>query len=117
MDEGLGHLLKSSIQLGALHGLPLHNMPPSSHQKFVDDNMIMGYPSVQEARTLKYLLDSFSKTFGTKVNPNKLQILLFHTPPLSQRNVACILGFSIASLPSKYLGAPLTDMAIDHSSW
>eukprot|EP00253_Pinus_taeda_P012603 PITA_12603 len=35
----------------------------------------------------------------------------------TQKNIARILGFSIAALPSKYLGAPLLDSAIKHASW
>lgn len=80
MAEGLGRLLKISIHSGTLQGIPLHNLPPSSHQQFVDENMIMGYPSVQEARSLKYLLDSFSRASGTEVNLDKSQILFFHPP-------------------------------------
>ena len=56
MVEVLGHLFKISIQMGALLGLSLHNQPPASHQQFLDKNLIMGYPSVQEAHTLKFVL-------------------------------------------------------------
>eukprot|EP00253_Pinus_taeda_P013966 PITA_13966 len=97
-----------------------HYSPPRSHHlspQFVDDNMLFGHPSVQEARTLNALLDNFSKAFGALINKVKSRIFFFNTPPTTQREIARILGFSVASLPSKYLGAPLIASALKHSSW
>eukprot|EP00253_Pinus_taeda_P013477 PITA_13477 len=51
------------------------------------------------------------------INKSKSQVFFFHTPPITQASIARILGFSIASLPSKYLGAPMTASALKHSSW
>eukprot|EP00253_Pinus_taeda_P011612 PITA_11612 len=79
--------------------------------------MLFGHSSVQEARTLNAVLDNFSKASGALINKVKSQIFFFNTPPTSQRAIARILGFSVASLPSKYLGAPLIASAIKHSSW
>eukprot|EP00253_Pinus_taeda_P018267 PITA_18267 len=89
MAEGLGRSIKSAQQSLCLKGLSFHNSPAFIHQQFVDDNMLFGHPSVQEARLLKSLLSGFSVASG----------------------------FSIATLPSKYLGAPLTASALKHSSW
>eukprot|EP00253_Pinus_taeda_P008091 PITA_08091 len=44
-------------------------------------------------------------------------IFFFNTPPVVKSAIVRILGFPIATLPSKYLGAPLTVSAIKHSSW
>eukprot|EP00253_Pinus_taeda_P021112 PITA_21112 len=51
-----------------------------------------------------------------KINKAKSQLFFFDTPAITRASIARILGFSIASLPSKYLGAPLTDSALKHSS-
>eukprot|EP00253_Pinus_taeda_P026927 PITA_26927 len=117
MAEGLGRCIKNAIQTQELKGITLHQAPTVSHQQFVDDNMIFGYPSVQEARALNSLLLLFSKASGTLINSVKSQIFFFNTHPTTQRAIARILGFSIASLPSKYLGAPLFAYARKHSSW
>lgn len=79
--------------------------------------MLFGHPSVQEARTFKSILSNFSDAFGALINKIKSQIFFFNTPPPTQRAIARILGFTIASLPSKYLGAPLIASALKHSSW
>eukprot|EP00253_Pinus_taeda_P003415 PITA_03415 len=117
MAEGLGRSLTSAIQTRALKGINLHNSPTISHQQFVDDNMIFGHSSIQEARSLNSLLNIFSVASGACINRIKSQIFFFNTHPTTQRAIARILGFSIASLPSKYLGAPLLDLAQKHSSW
>eukprot|EP00253_Pinus_taeda_P023835 PITA_23835 len=79
--------------------------------------MLFGHPSVQEASAIKSLLNLFSEASGTTINASKSQLFFFHTPILTQRNIARILGFPMAALASKYLGAPLFDSAIKHASW
>eukprot|EP00253_Pinus_taeda_P010928 PITA_10928 len=78
--------------------------------------MLFGHPSVQEACKLKSILSDFSDAFGACINKSKSQFFFFHTPPITQASIARILGFSIASLPSKYLGAPMIASALKHSS-
>ena len=46
-------------------------MDPQTHQQFVDDTMLMGHPSVQEAQSFKKSLNLFAKASGLEVNPNK----------------------------------------------
>jgi len=79
--------------------------------------MLYGYPSAQEASRLKSLLNDFSKASGTHVNSSKSQIFFFHTPPPVKSAITRILGFQAASLPSTYLGAPLTASAIKQPAW
>ena len=79
--------------------------------------MLFGHPSVQEARKLKSILSDFSNASGTCIKKSKSQVFFFHTPPITQASTARILGFSIASLPSKYLGAPMTASVLKHPSW
>eukprot|EP00253_Pinus_taeda_P024215 PITA_24215 len=54
---------------------------------------------------------------GASINKFKSQIFFFHTPAMTQAAIARILGFSIAALPSNYLGGPLIALALKHSSW
>ena len=117
MAEGLGRLIKNALHSRHLRGISIHNSPAITHQQFVDHNMLFGHPSVQEASKFKSLLEYFSEASRASINTNISQIFFFHTPALTQSAIARITGFSIASLPSKYLGAPLTDSAIKHASW
>jgi len=97
--------------------LSFHNSLAFTPQQFVDENMLFGHPSVQEAHELNSLLPDFSDAFGASINNSKSQVFFFNTPISTQSTIARILGFSIASLPSKYLGAPLIASALKHSSW
>ena len=72
---------------------------------------------MQEAHALKSILNLFSEASGTSINAAKSQIYFFNIPAQTQANIARILGFTIASLPAKYLGTPLIDSAIKHFSW
>ena len=117
MAEGLGRHIKHALLSRKLKGISVHNSPATSHQQFVDDTMLFGYPSVQEASCLKSLLNDFSLASGTHINCAKSQIFFFHTPPSVKVAVTRILGFPTASLPSKYLGAPLTASSIKQPAW
>lgn len=117
MAEGFSRHINHALQSHHVKGLLVHNSPATSHQQFVDDTMLFGYPSVQEAACLKSLLTDFAETSGTNVNCTKSQIFFLHTPPPVKSAVTRILGFPTTSLPSKYLRAPLSASAIKHSSW
>jgi len=117
LAEGLGRSIKEALHSHHLKGLAFHQAPAFLHQQFVDDNLLFGHPSVQEARALKSILADFSEASGALINKVKSQILFFNTSPSIQRPIARILGFSIASLSSKYLGAPLFATALKHASW
>eukprot|EP00253_Pinus_taeda_P003053 PITA_03053 len=117
MAEGLGRHIKNALLSCQIKGLSVHNTPANSHQQFVNDTMLFGYPSVQEASRFKALLNDFSKASGTNVNCHKSQLFFFHTPPSVKTTVTRILGFPSTSLPSKYLGAPLVASTIKHSTW
>eukprot|EP00253_Pinus_taeda_P004451 PITA_04451 len=117
MAEGLGRSITSARLDQQLRGLSFNNSPAYSHQQFVDDNMLFGHPSVQEACLLKSILSIFSDASGALINRVKSQIFFFNTPVTTQKAIGRILGFTIASLPSKYLGAPLMASALKHFSW
>eukprot|EP00253_Pinus_taeda_P013020 PITA_13020 len=117
MVEGLSRLLHHAVSSKAVKGLGLHGLNPLSHQQFVDDTMLFGHSSSQEAKAFKSLFSLFSEASSTSINASKSQLFFFNTPVSTQRNIARILGFSIAVLPSKYLGAPLMASALKHASW
>ena len=118
MAEGLSRLLQTKAENGELRGIHLmDNMEPQTHQQFVDDTMLMGHPSIQEARSLKNCLTLFAKASGLAVNQTKSQVFFLNTAPATQRNILRILGFSKGSFPSKYLGVPLGSQKLKRTSW
>jgi hypothetical protein len=116
--EGLGRLLQKEVTEKKIQGIRLQEeVDPVTHLQFFDDNLLMGVPTVKEARAIRCVLDIYKEASGTIINLSKSQFFFFNTPIHVQRNIARILGFQRASLPSKYLGAPLIDKAIWNTSW
>ena len=109
-------MIQSTLFVHSLKGLSLHNGPPIAYQQFVDDNLLFGHSSVHEARKIHSLLNTFEAASGTSLNLEKSQIFFFNTSKAAQKNISRILRFSISSLPTKYLGAPLFDVSLKHSS-
>lgn len=118
MNEGLSHYIKASILNGSLKGLSLHGIQPTvSHSQFVDDTMMMGSPTTEEARKIWDILQDFSEASGTSINAKKYQIFFFNTPQPSRSTSLTFSDFHRSSLSSKYLGIPLIDNSQHNSSW
>ena len=61
--EGQGRVVKNMVQSEEIKGLSLHiGGDKITYQKFVDDTMLMGHPSVQEVRDFMKGLTMFSKS-------------------------------------------------------
>jgi hypothetical protein len=118
MVEGLSRYIKASIEDGSLRGLPLHGIHPfTSHSQFVDDTMLMGTPTTQEARKFKEILSTSTMLRGTTINLVKSQIFFFNTPEAIQNHISRLLNIPKSSLPSNYLGIPLSDSVARNISW
>jgi hypothetical protein len=60
MAEGLSRSIKATIVDMSLSGLSIHGInPPISHSQFVDDTLMMGSPTVHEARRILDILQIF----------------------------------------------------------
>ena len=109
---------QNSNEVRGIRGLSLHEgMEKQTHQQFMDDTMLMGHPSVQEARAFKRSLTLFSKASGLAVNAAKYQVFFLNTTPITQTNIVRIWGFTKGSVPSKFLRVPLGKGIIRNTSW
>jgi len=79
--------------------------------------MLQGIPRVKEATTYKKVLNLFALASRTEVNLSKSKIFFFNTNIVVKKNISKIMGFQRDSLPSKYLGVPLTTKPILKSIW
>eukprot|EP00253_Pinus_taeda_P002756 PITA_02756 len=79
--------------------------------------MMKGVPIVKEALAFEQLLNEFGLATGMEVNLFKSKIFFFNIDIAIQRNISIILGFQRDSLPSKYLGVPLTTKPLHKSIW
>ena len=106
--ESLGKMFNNLRLENKIKGLSIiKEMECQNRQHFVDDTVLRGLSRVQEARGIKYGLDTFLEASGLEINKVKSQVYFFNNPKIMKRNILRILGFSEGGLPSKYLGAPL----------
>jgi len=118
MMEGLGRSIKHAKATGKIKGLQLSkNGQAMTHQQFVDDTMQEGIPTVKEASTYNKILKEFAMATGVEVNLSKSKISFLNTNIAIQRNISRILGFQRDSLPTEYLGVPLTARPMHKSIW
>eukprot|EP00253_Pinus_taeda_P030238 PITA_30238 len=114
----INNLLSSSFFSILINGIPSPTFHPSMGIRQGDPLFPFLFVILAEGlgRSIKSAILSCNLK-GALINKVKSQIFFFNIPPTTQRAIARILGFTIASLPSKYLGAPLIASALKHSSW
>jgi hypothetical protein len=118
MAEVLGKCIKAALTDGSLKGLALHSIQPTiSHSEFVDDNLLFNSPTVREANKINSILSDFTESSGMSLNYDKSKIYFLNTPSPVQIHISRLLGIPVSSLPSNYLGVPLTGAASISISW
>ncbi|XP_057816062.2 uncharacterized protein LOC131029568 [Cryptomeria japonica] len=105
MAESLSRYLQRLVAFGEIKGgRPSSSNLVCSHQQFVDDAILLGSASVQEAKSFKSSLQLYIQASDQIVNWNKMSIFFINTPPLRHRRIADIIGYVVESFPSIYLG-------------
>ena len=110
--------IKAVILEGSIKGLPLHNIHLApSHSQSVDDTLLMNTPTAREANKLNSILSDFTEASGMLLNLDKSKIYFFNTLVIVKNHLSRLLGISKSSLPSIYLGIPLTGEPTHSISW
>jgi hypothetical protein len=118
LAEGLGRYIKRSRTVEELQGLKITpNSEALTHLQFMDDTLLLGKPTVKEARLIRKNLNLFMAASGMEINDEKSKVYFLNTPISIQRNISRFLGFQRASLPSSYLGLPLLEKSPKASAW
>eukprot|EP00253_Pinus_taeda_P017516 PITA_17516 len=118
MVEGLERSLSEANQTNQLKGIKVvHQGPTLMHQQFVDDTILMGTSTVKEARTFSKVLRTFTEASSMEINITKSKLFFFNTFIPVQRNLSKILKIERNSLPTKYLGIPLSEYAHKAANW
>jgi hypothetical protein len=77
----------------------------------------MNTPTAREANKLNSILSDFVEASGMTLNLDKSKIYFFKTPIGVQNHIFRLLGIPNISLPSNYLGIPLTGASTRSISW
>ena len=74
--------------------------------------MLMWKPTIKVSNAFQSILQTFELALGLEVNLAKSELFFLNTPPSIQTHLTRILGIADNSLPTKYLGDPLSKDAL-----
>lgn len=104
--EVLAQMLNSSFNTGLIGYHPAALNPPITHLAFADDVMIFFDGQVNSLQNISLTLDRFSAWSGLSMNRSKTELFVAGLSQLETNDLSA-LGFSLGSLPIRYLGLPL----------
>ncbi|KAK6162202.1 hypothetical protein DH2020_002043 [Rehmannia glutinosa] len=106
--EVFSSILQDLQEVGKIHGVKINKHAPSvSHLFFVDDTLLYGHASIEEAKQIKFAITLFEQASGQRINFEKSGVLF--SPNMDQstaQQIAHILGIPIVASHGKYLGLP-----------
>lgn len=104
--EVLGQMLNKNYSTGLIGYHPLASDPVVTHLAFADDIMIFFDGAQGSLQQIVCTLDSFSSWSGLHMNRSKTELFVAGMSQMEATDL-CNLGFSLGSLPVRYLGLPL----------
>ena len=115
-SEGLSSMLSHEEEVRGIEGKKVsRNAPSISHLLFADDSLILMRATVQNASTLKRVLDTYCESSGQRVSTPKSSIFFSPNTRVNDRESICgMLDIMTEALSGKYLGPP-TIVGIDRS--
>ena len=107
--DGLSCLLKSQNQSSQLSGIKVAlSAPAVNHLLFTDDSLLFFRASVDGAKEVSNLLDTYYMASGQRINKDKSSIFFSRGCPEIVRNaVKGFLQVPNESLSDRYLGLPI----------
>lgn len=111
-------VLQRLIQQAQSNGLISHPLEVQGNTptlQYADETLILLKGTVQQATVLREILDAFAGFSGLKINYHKSTFVPIHMSQEDAHIAADTLQCPISSLPSNYLGLPLSTNKIPHS--
>ena len=106
--EALGRYLKQQKLESSIKGINIsNNSNPETHQQFVDDALLYGEASIEEANILNSSLINYTKVSSQDINSGKSEIFFFNMEIETQKKISLILNIKMESLPCRHLGFQL----------
>eukprot|EP01018_Ginkgo_biloba_P009696 Gb_25173 [translate_table: standard] len=120
MAKSLGRMLKENAERGLLEGAEVTtDCKRISHAQFMDDTILMGTTTMENAKIFKEVLDTFLLASGGRVNENKSFIYMMNSSVRLHSRICRLMGFQRDSFekPISYLGAPLSPSLLRSKDW
>jgi hypothetical protein len=106
--EGLSSCLLHAEEIGGIEGIKVcRNAPSVSHLLFADDSLILLKADLNNAISLKQVLDTYCANSGQLISVAKSSIFFSPNTTVEVREDMCnILDINTEALSDKYLGLP-----------
>lgn len=114
--EVFSSLLQSRFDTGYIHYHPRTSELKVSHLMFADDVMIFFDGGSSSLHGVSETLDDFASWSGLRINPKKSQLFCAGVNQIEANAMACY-GFTLGSLPIRYLGLPLMSRKLKISEY
>ena len=96
MEEALSKCINSFNQKGLWKGINIIGTSLSiTHSLFVDDTLLFGSSTYQEAQSMKKAIDLYTQVSSQCINATKSKINVFITSQFSSQRIICLLGLII----------------------
>lgn len=107
--EGLSSIIRRHEDSGLLHGISIaRGAQPISHLLFADDCYVFFKATIQEARSMKSILELYEKLSRQAINMMKSTVNFSPNTTTDCRQQICnIMQVQETRLPGKYLGLPM----------
>lgn len=116
--KGLKCLLDKAKQGGLFEGIFINHFVDSlSLLHFADDTLIFIPAELDRVKNLRRVLWCFEIISGLKINFHKSSIVGLNVDSSLQSLTSSVLGCKTDSLPTKYLGLPLSNIRITLADW
>lgn len=101
-------LITRAVDSGELRGVRIAPLAPViSHLCFADDTLLFCHASMENATTLKLLLDVYAEASGQFINLDKSSLVFSpRTPDYLRHSISSSLAIPVVSAHEKYLGLP-----------
>jgi hypothetical protein len=113
-SEGLSRLLNHEEEIGGLEGVRVcRNAPSVSHLLFADDSLLLMKANMENASSLRRVLDIYCRSSGQLVSATKSSIFFSPNTAVQRHAEICTeLDILTEALSDKYLGRGLIVFSI-----
>ena len=85
--------------------------------QYADDTIIFNDSNLRHIQYLKFILYCFEIISGLRINFDKNVMYGINLPEVRSKQLATVLGCSLSSLPTNYLGFPLNNGNVRSVDW
>nr|XP_019711151.1 uncharacterized protein LOC109506762 [Elaeis guineensis] len=118
VTDVLNQILKVAAHNGLVAGIGPHSITGNvTCMQYADDTILLSDSNYKHIQHLKFILYAFEIFPGLKINFDKSALYAIELPQAHLKRYAMMLGCKTATLPTPYLGFPLSAGPLKATDW